>query len=86
MNYDPLPDAATLPPDNPTLQKRISDFILEMKEIEPDIGHIMVVYDSISCGGTVGMGSIRGVKDMHRCVKILESYTETLSSGIPTLN
>lgn len=68
------------------LGKFITDFITTVKHMNPDVGHIMVVYSNTEDGNTVGAGSIQGVKDINTCVELLENYTETLKQSIPTLN
>lgn len=71
---------------NPLIEKYISDFIFGLKELSSDIGQVIIVYNDIDSGGTTGMGNIAGVKDMNRCVEMLENYVETLKAGIPALH
>lgn len=79
-----FPDAKPVEPR--TIDSFIAEFVTEVKASAPQIGHIIVVYNNIEAGNTVGIGNIAGIKDMNRCVQILESYLETLKAGIPKLH
>ena len=68
------------------LSQFIQQFILTVKGYSPEIGHVIVVFDNVEIGQTVGMGNIAGVKDMNRCVELLKNYVETLEAGIPKLH
>ena len=81
-----FPEGETIPVQPMSLEKFITDFIMAVKDSSPDIGHVIVVFDNLHVGNTVGVGSIAGVKDMNRCVEMLENYVETLKAGIPQLH
>lgn len=63
---------------------RIADFIIDTMR-QPDMANVVVIYKNID-GGIAGQGNIHGVRDMHECLRMLESYAETLRAAIPTLN
>ncbi len=80
-------DAMIVPkPEGQTLDDFATGFVGIVKESVSQVEHVMVIYHDKSTGHTTGIGNINGVKDMHRCLEILEKYCETLRAGIPALN
>ena len=69
-----------------SLEAFIGNFIGVVTGAFPDVGHVIVVFDNTDTENTVGMGNIAGVRDMNRCVELLENYVETLKAGIPALH
>ncbi len=73
-------------PEGQSLDDFCTSFVGIVKESIPQVEHVMVIYHDKPTDQTTGIGNINGVKDMHRCLEILEGYCETLRAGIPSLN
>lgn len=69
-----------------SLERYINDFVLSVAGFSQEIGDVMVIFSNKFTDNTTGIGNIKGVKDMHTTVKMLERYVATLKAGIPPLN